>query len=40
MIEFGLLVQEKKILKNFQCFFTLSQLSPLGEELSPSFEQT
>jgi hypothetical protein len=40
MIEFGLLVLEKKIFKKFQCIFTLSLLSPLGEGLSPSFEQT
>jgi hypothetical protein len=38
LIEFGLLVLEKKIFKNFQCIFTLSLLSPLGEELSPSFK--
>jgi hypothetical protein len=35
MIEFGLLVLEKKFLK-----FILSLLSPLGEGLSPWFEQT
>jgi hypothetical protein len=40
LIEFGLLVLEKKIFKNFQCILTLSLLSPLGEGLSPSFEQT
>jgi hypothetical protein len=40
LIEFGLLVLEKKIFKNFQCIFALSLLSPLGEGLSPSFEQT
>jgi hypothetical protein len=39
MIEFGLLVL-KKIFKNCQCIFTLPLLSPLGEGLSPSFEQT
>jgi hypothetical protein len=39
LIEFGFLVLEK-IFKNFQCIFTLSLLSPLGEGLSPSFEQT
>jgi hypothetical protein len=39
MIEFGLLVLEKKIFENFQCIFTLLLLSPLGEGLSPSFEQ-
>jgi hypothetical protein len=38
LIEFRLLVLEKKILKNFQCIFTFSLLSPLGEGLSPSFE--
>jgi hypothetical protein len=27
-------------LKNFHCIFTLSLLSPLGEGLSLSFEQT
>ena len=31
MIEFGPLVLEKKILKNVQCNFTVSLLSPLGE---------
>jgi hypothetical protein len=40
LIEFGLLVLEKKILKNFQVIFTLSLLSPLEEERFPSFEQT
>jgi hypothetical protein len=30
LIDFGLLVLEKKILKKFQCIFTLSLLSPLG----------
>jgi hypothetical protein len=39
MIEFGLLVLEKKILKTFQCIFTILQLSPLREGLSPLFEQ-
>jgi hypothetical protein len=39
LIDFGLLVLEKKIFENFQCIFTLSQLSPFGEGLSPSFEQ-
>jgi hypothetical protein len=39
LIGFVQLVLEKKVLKNFQCIFTLSLLSPLGEELSPSFEQ-
>jgi hypothetical protein len=29
LIEFGQLVLEKKIFKNFQCIFTLSLLSPL-----------
>jgi hypothetical protein len=37
---FGLLVLKINIFKNFQCIFTLSLLSPLGEGLSPSFEQT
>jgi hypothetical protein len=37
LIEFGLLVL--KIFKNFQCIYTVSLLSPLGEGLSPSFEQ-
>jgi hypothetical protein len=40
LTEIGLLVLEKKIFKNFQCIFTLSPLSPLGQGLSPSFEQT
>jgi hypothetical protein len=40
LIEFGWLVLEKKIFKNFQCIFTLSLLSPLGEGQSHSFEQT
>jgi hypothetical protein len=35
LIEIGLLVLE--ILKNFQCIFTLLQLSPLGEGQPPSF---
>jgi hypothetical protein len=35
LIEFGQLVLEKKIFKNFQCVFTLLLLSPLGEGLSP-----
>jgi hypothetical protein len=38
LIEFGQLVLEKKILKNFQCIFTVFLLSPLGEGQSPSFE--
>jgi hypothetical protein len=38
LIEFGVLVLEK-IFENFQCIFTLSLLSPLGEGLSPSFEK-
>jgi hypothetical protein len=38
-IEFGLLDLEKKISKNFQCIFTLSLLSPLGEGLSPLLEE-
>jgi hypothetical protein len=40
LIEFGLLVLEKKILKNFQCISIVLLLSPLGEGQSPSFEQT
>jgi hypothetical protein len=40
VIEFGLLVLEKKILKKIQCIFTLSLLSPLGEGQSLSFDQT
>jgi hypothetical protein len=40
LIEFGLLVFDKKIFKDFQCIFTLSLLSPLGGGLFPSFEQT
>ena len=39
MIDFGLLVLEKKIFENFQCIFTLSLLFPLGEGLSPSIVQ-
>jgi hypothetical protein len=39
LIDFGLLVLEKKIFQNVQCIFTLLQLSPLGKGLSPSFEQ-
>jgi hypothetical protein len=31
LIQFGLLVLEKKIFKNFQCIFTRSLLSTLGE---------
>jgi hypothetical protein len=38
LIDFGLLVLEKKNLKNFQCIFTLLLLSPLGEGQSLSFE--
>jgi hypothetical protein len=41
MIEFGLLVlEEKSLVLNFQFTFTVSLLSPLGDEQSPSFEQT
>jgi hypothetical protein len=40
VIEFGLLVLEEKIFKNFQCIFIVLLLSPLGEGQSPSFEQT
>jgi hypothetical protein len=39
LIEIGLLVLEKKILKNFQCIFTLSLLSPLGIRGCPLYEQ-
>jgi hypothetical protein len=39
LIEIGLLVLENKILKNFQCIFTLLWLSPLEQRQSPSFEQ-
>jgi hypothetical protein len=39
LIEFGLLVLEKKIFKKIQCIFTLLLLSPLGEGQFPSFEQ-
>jgi hypothetical protein len=39
LIDFGLLVLEKKILKKFQCIFTLSLLSPLGKGLSHSFKK-
>jgi hypothetical protein len=39
LIEFEQLVLEKKIFKNFQCIFTFSQLSPLGEGQFPSFEK-
>jgi hypothetical protein len=38
-IEIGLLVLEKKILKNFQCIFTLSPLSSLGKGVCPLYEQ-
>jgi hypothetical protein len=38
LIEIGLLVLEKKILKNSLCIFTLLQLSLLGQGQSPSFE--
>jgi hypothetical protein len=31
LIEFGLLILEKKIIKNFQCIFTHLLLSPLAE---------
>jgi hypothetical protein len=30
----------RRFKKKFQCIFTLLLLSPLGERLSPSFEQT
>jgi hypothetical protein len=33
-------VLERKIFKNFQCIFTISLFSPLGEELYPLFEET
>jgi hypothetical protein len=36
---FGLQVLEKKILKNYQCNFTLSLSSTLAEGLPPSFEK-
>jgi hypothetical protein len=39
LIDFGLLVPEKKIFKNFLCIF-LSLLSPLEEGLSPSVKDT
>jgi hypothetical protein len=38
LIEFGQLVLEKKIFKNFQCIFTRLLLSPLEEGQLPSFE--
>jgi hypothetical protein len=38
LIEFGPVVLEKKIFKNFQCIFSLSLLSPLREGRSPSFK--
>jgi hypothetical protein len=40
LIEFGLLVLEKKMFKKFQCIFTLSLLSPLGDGQSTSYEET
>jgi hypothetical protein len=40
LVEFGLVVLEKKILKYFLCIFTLLLLSPLTEERRPSFQQT
>jgi hypothetical protein len=40
LIENGQLVLEKKILKKFQCIFTLFLLSPLGQRRSPSSEQS
>jgi hypothetical protein len=39
LIEFGLLVLAKKMFKIFQCIFTLSLLSPLGEGLSLYFNK-
>jgi hypothetical protein len=39
MIEFGPVVQEKKIFRNFQYIFNLLLLSPLGEGQFPSFEK-
>ena len=40
LVEIGLVVLEKKILKMRQCIFAISLLSPLGKEQRPSFEQT
>jgi hypothetical protein len=39
LVEIGLLVLEKKILKNFQCISTLFLLSPLEQGPSLSFEK-
>ena len=39
-VEIGPLVLEKEIFKYFQYNFTISLLSPLGEERGPSFKQT
>jgi hypothetical protein len=40
LIDFGLLVLEKEILKENSVYFTLSPLFPLGEGQPPSFAQT
>jgi hypothetical protein len=40
LIDFGLLVLEKKIIKNFLAIFTLLLLPPLGEGQLPLFELT
>jgi hypothetical protein len=39
LIEFGQLVLEKMIFKNFQCIFIVLLLFPLGEGQSPSFKK-
>jgi hypothetical protein len=40
LIDFGLLVLEKKILKKISVYFTLLLIPSLEEGQSPSFEQT
>jgi hypothetical protein len=40
MTYFGSVVLEKKILKNFQCIFTLSLLSPFGIRGCPSYNKS
>ena len=40
LVDIGLEVLEKKIFKSCQCTYTFLQLSPLGKENGPSFEQT
>ena len=40
LVEIGPLVLQMNIFLICQCIFTISQLSPLGKGLGPSFDQT